>query len=371
MRRLLLLLLLLLLPALVQAQITQRDWALQLIDSLGWSFGLPEKPTDADYAQVLSGRRVYRIEAEETHQRADRVAVMKFETFGPFSGEGWLSGTKDRTQARLRFNLPHSARYRISARVRLPEHHLIFGTRDFRMSGGDQFTDVKLGYVELQAGPQEAILQLRPNGSMDYFEMAAEPFGPITPERGWQFDAELTAEVAARTTVQSLNLQGNLPRGEKITRLEAEDLPLAEGSRLYADKNKGEASGGGYVKVGAAPLRFHFSVDSVMGEVVDLVLRAASSRPVGVKVPDSLETSLQFSPRFEDRLIGTFFVPQAGMDVEVMLPAGAAMDLLEVHARRADSADLGRLVGLDVSKAPLPSDLNNLSALIYRLKEIR
>ncbi len=371
MRRLLLLLLLLLLPALSQAQITQRDWALQLIDSLGWSFGLPEKPTDADYTQMLGGSRVYRIEAEETHQRADRVAVMKFATFGPFSGEGWLSGSKDRSLAQLKFNLPHSGRYRISARVRLAEHHLIFGTRDFRMSGGDQFTDVKVGFVELQAGPQAAILQLQPNGSIDYFELAAEPFGPIMPEGGWQFDAELTAEVVARTTVQALNLQRNLPKAEKVTRLEAESLPLAEGSRLYTDKNKGEASAGGYVRIGAAPLAFNFSVDSNRGEVVDLVLRAASSRPVRVKIPDRLETRLQFGPRFEDRLLGTFFVPPTGMDVEVMSPAGAAIDLLELHPRRADNADLGRLVGLDVTKVFLPRDLNNLSALIYRLKEIR
>jgi hypothetical protein len=199
-RRLLLPLLFLLLPALAQAQVTQRDWALQLIDSLGWSFGLPEKPTDADYTQILGGSRVYRIEAEETCQRSDRVAVMKFDTFGPFSGEGWLNGTKNRTQAHLKFNLPHTGRYRINARVRLPEHHLIFGKRDFRMSGGSQFTDVNVGYVELQAGPQEAILLLRPNGSIDYFELVAEPFAPIMPEGGWQFDEELTAEVAARTT---------------------------------------------------------------------------------------------------------------------------------------------------------------------------
>lgn len=371
MKRLLFLLFFLLLPVLAQAQVTQRDWALQLIDSLGWSYGLPEKPTDEDYAQMLSGNRTFRIEAEETYQQGDRVAVMQFESFGPFSGKGWLNGTKNNSQAHLKFNLPHSGRYRINARMRLPEHHLIFGNRDFRVSGGYNFTDVNVGYVELQAGPQEALLQLRPNGSIDYFELVAEPFGPIMPEGGWRFDDEVTAEDAARTTVQALDLQQDLPPGRQVFKLEAENLPQPEGTRIYQDSNKGEASGGRYVQVGAAPVKLEFYTARVSGEVVDVILRAAGTKPVSVKLSGQLETRQQFGPRFEDHLLGTFFLSPGELTIEVQLPAGASLDRLELRSRRSENADLMRLVGLSDPTTISPRDLNNLSALIYRLKELR
>jgi len=370
-KHLLLLLLFILFPALTQAQLTQRDWAIQIIDSLGWSSGLPEEPTDEDYAQILSGSRVYRIEAEETYQRSDRVSVMRFDTFGPFSGEGWLNGTKDNSQAHLRFNLPHSGRYQVKARVRLPEHHLVFGQQDFRLSGGIKFTDVTVGHVELQAGAQEAVLLLRPNGSIDFFELVADPFGPIRPDGGWQFDRELTADVAARTTVQALNLQAGLPPGQQKINFEAENLPQPAGIRIYQDSNKGEASGGRYVQVGPAPIKLGFYSASFSGGVVDIVLRAASIQPVTIKISGYFEMRRQFGPRLEDRYLGTFFIPEGEMIVDIQLPAGAAIDRLEMRSRRGSHADIIRLVGLEGSEAISSRDFKNLSSLIYRLKDLR
>jgi hypothetical protein len=369
-KRLLLLLAFLLVPVFAQAQITQRNWALQLIDSLGWSFGLPEKPTDADYALMLGGRRVYRIEAEDAYQRGDRVAVMNFTTFGPFSGSGWLNGIKEPSEVHLKFNLLHSGRYRVKARVRLVEHHLRFGTRDFRVSGGEQFSDVRVGVIDLQAGPQEALLLLRPNGSVDFIELAAEPFEPIQPEGGWQFDAEVTAEVAARTTIQALNLQKNLPPTGQSFKLEAENLVLPAGVRISADSNRGVASGGRYIQVGAVPVVLDFYTANVTSSVADLVLRAAGSRPVGVRVPGHLEVAKGVAPAFGDTFLGTLFLAREELTIQVKLPAGGSLDYLELRQRRAESADLQRLVGFDPSAAVSARDLNNLSALVYRLKDL-
>ncbi|MCF6178556.1 MAG: hypothetical protein L3J63_04085 [Geopsychrobacter sp.] len=366
-----LLLLLILCPSFAEAQITQRDWALQLIDSLGWSFGLPEKPTDDDYARMLDGNRVYRVEAEEAYQRGDRVAVMQFKTFGEFSGDGWLNGIKNRTQAHLKFNLPHAGRYKVRARVRLREHHLLIGGRDFRMSGSNQFTDVEVGYVEMQSGEQEAVVQLRPNGSIDYIELEAEPFAPIRPAGGWNFDAALTPEVAARTTIQSLNLQNQLPLTAQSLNLEAENLVQPAGVRIYRGSNKGEASGGRYVQVGAAPVELNFYAVNLADGVKDLVLRAASGKVLRVKFEGYLESQVRFDSRFTDRVLGTFFVPQGDMSIRVQLPAGASVDRLELRSRRAGRQEMLKLVGLKDSAKVKPRDLNNLSALIYRLKALR
>lgn len=374
MKRLLILLLpllLLSLPSPARAEVTQRDWALQLIDSLGWSYGLPEKPTDADYARMLDGKRVYRVEAEDARQRGDRVAEMNFTTFGKFSGRGWINGTRLRSEAHLKFNLPHAGRYKLKARVRLPGHHLIFGKRNFRLSGKQNFTDVEIGYVELQAGPQEALLQLQPNGSLDYFELEADPVGVIAPQGGWAFDEELTAEVAVRTTIQALKLQHDLPPVAQVVRLEAENQQLPAGVRVSRDTIKGEVSGNRYVQVGPGAVRVIFHHINLDVGVADLVLRAAGPGSVKTGLAGYFARRQNFGHRFEARNLGTFFLPQGEMSIEVDLPAGSSLDSLELHPRRATAADLLSLVGLPESGKVTADELNNLSALIYRLKSMR
>lgn len=369
-KRLLLVLLVLLFPVLAHAQITQRAWALQLIDSLGWSYGLPPKPTDEDYLRLLEGKRTYRIEAEDSFQRGDRVAVMSFTTFGEFSGRGWLNGTREYAQARLKFHLPHAGRYKLRARVRNPEHHLIFGTRDFRVSGGEQFTTVDAGYVELQAGEQEALLRLRPNGSIDYFELEAAPLGAIAPAGGWQFDAELTAEDAALTIVQALKLQSLLPPGENSQRLEAENLVSPPGTRIFSGNSKGVASQGRYLQVGPAEVNMAVYLANSPGGAVDILVRAAGKGSIIVGIINKFSVSRALPSAFTDLNLGTFFLPEGEATVTLSLPAGAAFDWLELRPRKNTAADHLALVGLSAQNPPAVTDLNNLSALLYRLKAL-
>lgn len=369
-RRLLLLLVVLFLPVVSDAQITQRAWALQLIDSLGWSYGLPPKPSDEDYVRLLEGRRIYRIEAEDSFQRGDRVAVMSFTTFGEFSGRGWLNGTREYVQARLKFHLPHAGRYKLRARVRKPEHHLIFGTRDFRVSGGEQFMTVDAGFVELQAGEQEALLRLRPNGSIDYFELEAPPLGAIAPAGGWMFDEELTAEDAALTLIQALKIQHLLPPAKEPLRLEAENLRPPSGSRIFSGNSKGVASQGRYLQAGPAVVPLEIYLANPPTGAVDIVVRAAGKGAVTAGIFDDFAATRSLSPVFSDLRLGTVFLPEGEMTINLSLPAGAAFDWLELRPRKNTPADYLALVGLSPQNPPSVSDLNNLSALLYRLKTL-
>jgi len=369
-KRLIMLLVVLFLPVLAQAQITHRAWALQLIDSLGWSYGLPPKPTDDDYLRLLNGKRTYRIEAEDSFQRGDRVAVMSFPTFGDFSGSGWLNGTREYTQARLKFHLPHAGRYKLRARVRKPEHHLIFGSRDFRVSGGEQFTTVDVGYVELQAGEQEALLRLRPNGSIDYFELEAAPLAAVAPAGGWRFDAELTAEDAALTLVQALKLQRLLPPGGNNQRLEAENLLPPAGTRIFSGNSKGVASQGRYLQVGPTEVRMDVYLANSPGGAVDILVRGAGKGTMMAGIVDKFSTSKALSPVFTDLILGTFFLPEGEAIINLSLPPGTAFDWLELRPRKNTAADHLALVGLSPQNPPAVTDLNNLSALLYRLKAL-
>lgn len=81
--------------------LSQRDWMINLVDSLGLSFGLPDSPSDNDYLEILSGLRELRYEAEDHHRPTDLVSVNTFESFGAFSGRGWLNGTSLPTKTHL------------------------------------------------------------------------------------------------------------------------------------------------------------------------------------------------------------------------------------------------------------------------------
>lgn len=139
---------------------TQRDWLENLVDGLGWSFGLPDEPEDADYLSMLDGDRLLHIEAEDTVQPEDLVSIKTYTSFGPYTGTGWVNGIPRATQARLKFLLQSSGRYQLSTSLRLPGHQFEIGGQTFQGDGTENFTRVVLGDIELTAGEQELLVTL-------------------------------------------------------------------------------------------------------------------------------------------------------------------------------------------------------------------
>ena len=153
-----------LLPAPVMSAalpLTQRDLMTNLVDTLGYSFGLPDTPQDSDYSNLLVGGRSFRFEAETYRHPDDLVAINSFSSFGEFSGPGWVSAISAPTKLRMNFLLPHAGTYHLFAAVRLPGHTLTLEGQSWQINENyPKFHRVDLGEVTLNAGIKEMVIAM-------------------------------------------------------------------------------------------------------------------------------------------------------------------------------------------------------------------
>ncbi|MDZ4184369.1 MAG: hypothetical protein U1D97_05240, partial [Desulfuromonadales bacterium] len=186
--------------------LTQRDLMTNLVDTLGYSFGLPDTPQDSDYNELLAGGRSFRFEAETFRNPEDLVAVNSFSSFGEFSGPGWVSAISTPTRMRMNFLLPQAGTYRLFAAVRLPGHTLMLEGQSWQIDDNfPNFTRVDLGEIVLNAGMKELAIAMPANGSIDYVELIAPPRAAIMPLAEWDLDAPLTYGDLAVTVLRALD----------------------------------------------------------------------------------------------------------------------------------------------------------------------
>lgn len=348
---------------------TQRDWMVNLVDGLGWSFGLPDQPGDADYLKILDGVRTLRIEAEAYKQPTDLVAVKSFSTFGTFSGTGWVSGIATPTSAHLRFILPCSGNYRMTAALRLPGHRIELAGRIFTADGGQSFTTVDLGDIELAAGEHEAVLNIPPNGAIDYLELAAPPLQAVRPLGGWALDQPLTIDDLAVTTARVLLLEPQLPPADEANRIEAEAAIAANGVEVTDASHLGAPSGGRWIRAGAAAKTVTFAFEPPVPGVYALMLRGAASAPVTGNLNNRFDLTAAFPPFLQNLPIGTYYLDEGESRLELTLPPRSGIDVLLLERRRSDGADYRRLLGLPAGEeaSPSPELIDQLLSLLAAL----
>jgi len=352
---------------------TQRDWMINLVDGMGWSFGLPDQPQDADYQRILDGERLLRIEAETAKQPTDVVSVKEYTTFGPFSGPGWVSGIATPTSANLRFLLPWGGTYEVTAGLRLAGHRISIDGTTFTADGEETFTTVRLGAIELAAGEHEALAELPANGSIDFIELSAAPLPPIRPLAGWQPDRPLSLDDMAVTAIRALGLEPLLPVSAEITRFEAETSGHPEAGEVTDVRHLGEPSGGRWVRAGAggSELRVDFTTDATAAFL--LSLRGAAGPPVEGALDDRQRFIVAFPPYLETVDIGTYFLEQGAHSLSLRLPPRAGIDLLLLQRRESAGSDYRRLVGLPPSNAqpPSPEQIDQLLSLLAAIGPVR
>jgi hypothetical protein len=373
MKKWLLLLLCGLLPFSVFAEtgVSQRIWMEQLVYSLGWSFGLPDKPEDEDYLRLLSGVRRVRVEAEENRQRSDRVSVKTFNNFGSFSGTGWLSGISKPTQAHLKFTLPHAGLYHLSVKAYLAGHRLELAGESFEFDGRDRFVLVELGEVKLEAGETEILLDLPPGGGIDYVELSAPPLGPIAPAGGWRLEQPLDTDVVARTIVQALGLQGGLPLAGRRFSLEAETFEHP-GLTSSTARHMGVPSGGEWLRSGNRPASLAFELSPPAAGCYSLHLWALGDAPLEVLIEDMFARKVGFESYLSERELGSIFLTPDELKLSVVVPPRGGIDRLELIERRSAAGDLKRLVGLPLDAKQLDErQVNDLLALVAGLAGLR
>jgi hypothetical protein len=351
--------------AAMESALNQKDWMVQLVEVLGWSYGLPDEPQDIDYQHILEGRRRFRIEAEAHFHPDDEISVQQFQSFGAFSGQGWLSGIAAPTVAHLHFNLPLGGDFTVTAALRLAGHRIQIGGQTIEVNGEANFGRQLLGTFTLPAGAHEVELHLPPNSAFDYLEFAAPDLSPVQPVAGWQPAEPLTLAVMAETTAQILNLNHLLPPAGEPIAIEAETISaFPTGAGIIQASHLGEPSGGAWVRAGALPAVLRLSFSRPQAGVCALQMRAAAETPVTVTVNDSLSLQGVSPPYLETTPLGNFILPAGENMVDFRLPSRGGLDsFLLIPCGGPD--DFLRLAGLTGnSDPPAPALVEKYLALL-------
>jgi len=345
------------------AELTQRDWMITLVDTVGWSFGLPDEPQDPDYINILTGNREFRFEAEDVYaQDEDNVSLMSFRNFGAFGGRGWLQGTREPTPVHLRFTLPIGGEYRIQAHLRQAGHQFAVAGAVKTVDATAEFTLVTVGSFQLQAGDQEVVVTLPAGGSIDYITLKAPNLAAITPAGGWQPDEALTWQVIQTTLLQLLDLAELFPSDPVPLVFEAEALAQSA-VQVVSIPHLGRASGGEWLRAGPLPAKVKFPIKLTKSGFYDLSLRVMGN-PIEIAVGDHLETSLEAKPYLDDYTFKALFLFAGVNNIVLNIPPGGGVDQLTLTARQIDTAMLDTLLGLEQRELPGARDLDTLTSLI-------
>lgn len=344
------------------ASLTQRDWMVALTDTLGWSFGLPDQPDAPDYINILQGNRTYRFEAEDIHSRdEDFVTLMSFRNFGSFSGSGWLHGGREPVLVHLRFTLPLTGEYRLETRVRGAGHRFVISGKEAEVDAGDEFTDLEVGSFQLSAGPQEILVTLPPNGSIDFISLSAPNLAKVEPLGGWQPGETLTWDTVHATLVQLLGLAELFPAEAPPLVIEAEDLPQSD-IETVTIPYLGVPSAGKWLRAGPHPAKISLSLPLPASGFYDLTLRAMGD-PLQVTLDDHLALTRAGGAYLDDhRFKPLAMSPRSSITLEI--PPGGGVDQLLLTRRQVDAAGTSRLLGLAPSAAPDAAALDILTRLL-------
>jgi len=351
----------LLAPGSAQA-LTQRDWMIAMIDSLGRNFGLPDEPKFENYRDILLGKRTFRFEAEAVHAEDDEVSTFSYLNYGPFSGSGWVLGTGRPTPVHLRFVLPLDGRYRLAMALHRPGHAAQIGDQRFTADGDAlRFSTVDLGEIQLTAGLQEVVVTLPPGGALDYLELSAPGLPTIVPDGGWQADASLGWDALAITAVQALGLAHELPASGKTIAIEAESLAGTGGARVVEDAHLGRPSGGRWLRTSAQPARVEVPLTIDQTGYYDIELTALGT---SIKIlADSMQLPvMEGKPYLNTVAIPPVFLAKGSRQLEITLPPGGGLDCIVLKGRQSDLPALAAVLGLIATgAAPTSADLDQLT----------
>lgn len=344
-------------------ELTERDWMITVVDALGWSYGLPDEPQDPDYINILSGNRKFRYEAETVYAKeTDYVSLMTFKNFGNFSGIGWLQGTKEPTDVHLSFNLPIAGEYHIKASVRLAEH--IFNINgETTVAGADYlFTEVDLGLFRLTSGPQEIVVSLPPNGSIDYISLTAQNQETITPRNGWDPDKVLTWETVNTTLFQLMSLAEVFPVADERLIIEAESYPQA-GVRIVDTPHLGRPENGKWLRVGPEMTSVRIPFGQINGGFYDLSMRVMGAK-IKVAIDNGYETKIAAKDYLNNYTLPSIFLNGQEKYLILTVPPGGGVDQISFAGKAFTRDQEATLIGFDQRLSPVAKDLDNIATLL-------
>jgi hypothetical protein len=345
------------------AELTQRDWMITLIDALGWSYGLPDEPLDSDYINIMTGSRELRVEAEDSYDKeTDNVSVMSFQNFGAFSGSGWLNGRRLPTETHLRFNLPIDGEYTVRARLRQPGHEVRIGATTIPIDGPHEFTEATIGSFYFDAGPNEIIVILPPDGSIDYITLSAPSHALITPEDGWDLDAPLSWGTINTTLLQLFNLADIFPLAPDSLKIEAESYEQA-GTKVVTAAYLGPPSEGKWLRAAAQSAEVEIPLHALKSGFYNLSLRVMGD-PIIVVIDGHHTIEIAAKAYLDNFTFPALYFTGGDSNITITLPPGGGIDQLQLTENLVDMTQTRRLFDMAQEQSPSAQDLDSISSLL-------
>jgi hypothetical protein len=336
-----------------------------MVDSLGWSFGLPDKPEIADYVTILNGLRSRRFETEEIYIPSATAPLLPKEirSFGPFSGQLWQRAPAREITAEFEFLLPISGHYEIRAAITGEGYTLTVNGQDFSADGERNFTEVTFGSTDLDAGQNKIAITIPPRGGIDYLLFDAPPAPRIEPKGGWQPEKDLSTLDLASTLSRALYLEPFLqPLTNKIV-FEAENTPPPKNAKLSNNRYQGPANGW-WLKTGMHGATFSQLFDIETTGIYDISMNILAKSEVEGLVNNRDHFRFAPKPYFTIIPVGTFYFETGANQIDIALPPRAGLDRIILAPRASSADDFLRLTGLSGTTEPTTGQLDQVLRLL-------
>lgn len=330
-------------------EVTQRDFVRMLVSAFKWDTGLSEKPADNEYLAILGGRRSMQFEAEEYYSaKTDNATVMNYELYGPFSGNGWVSGIAVPTTVHFKLFIPLEGEYALNVVSKGDGQIWSAGGKKFKVSTGKRLREEVAGKVRLKAGEQELSVELPPEGAVDYFSLHAPQLAAIEPLEGWRLDAPLTLGAFSEIAGSLLSWEKTLPEDSEWKPLTVEIAKAAsipQGAQATTIDYLGRFHAEKWIRAGRSGARV----------VVPLII--ADSAPYQLKVRflgeavdaelDGKKIERAGKPFLDWVDLGATRLKRGAHTLILRLPPNAGVDVLTLMKLKSSPQDYMKLVGIE------------------------
>lgn len=357
-------------------QLKQSDLARKLVDGLGFGEGLPEKPAEKDYLQILGGARTFSFEAEETFDRqSDPVTVREYPLFGSFSGKGWLHGTTTQIAVHFKVFIPITGKYTLKVTAKGDNQLWSVAGKAFRHNFGSRLRENSLGQIFIPAGELEFNALLQPDGAVDSFAFTAPSYAPIEPLAGWTPSAPLTASALNEVFAAALDIESGLPNDNSYVpkTVEAASLPkLPETARLTDSQIFGKTVGSRWVRAFQSGSSLSLPIDIEVSSVYRIRVRAIGTELTAGFGDRTITRPLAAAFDWVD--LGTFRLPKGLNNLNIKLPPNGGVDVIEITKKLSTAAEYAAITKTGTSgNAPVkPEELEAaIKSLQGQFKERR
>ncbi len=321
--------------------VTQLDLAQKLIDALGFGEGLPEKPLENDYFEILGGNRTFKFEAEDTFDKqSDPVTIRNYPLFGAFSGKGWLHGTTSPVAVHFKIFIPVSGKYNLTVVSRGDDQLWSIAGRAFKLNSGANFKESTLGQLFITAGELEFNAIIPTAGAIDCFSFTAPNYTPLEPLAGWNPAAPLAAGALNEVIASLFGLEPLLPDDPsyKSWRIEAASLTkLPETVQITENQVHGKSLAAKWVRAFQTGGTVIVPLEAESTSVYRIRVRAEGSRIVAGFGKQTVTAALK--PQLDWADLGTFRLTKGLHSLELQLPPTGGIDLIEVTRKLTSPAD--------------------------------